>query len=90
MVNTVRVNADHGRDFHPLADHMTKLQNFTKAAICEFLAFPFSLQLMFDETLTNVMIFLMIAQKLHTTVAQGISMLQWTLSMFDFSQMNLK
>ena len=25
MVNTVRVNADHGRDFHPLADHMTKL-----------------------------------------------------------------
>ena len=21
MINTVRVNADHGRDFHPLADH---------------------------------------------------------------------
>ena len=30
MVNTVWVNADHGRDLHPLADHMTKLQNFTK------------------------------------------------------------
>ena len=24
------VNADHGRDLHPLADHMTKLNNFTK------------------------------------------------------------
>ena len=21
MISTVRVNADHGRDFHPLADH---------------------------------------------------------------------
>ena len=31
MVNTVRVNADHGHDFHPLADHMTQLRNFTKA-----------------------------------------------------------
>ena len=30
MVNTVWVNADHGRDFHPLTNHMTKLRNFTK------------------------------------------------------------
>ena len=30
MVNTVRVNADHGRDLHSLADHMIKLRNFTK------------------------------------------------------------
>ena len=30
MRNTVRVNADNERDFHPLADHMTKLKNFTK------------------------------------------------------------
>ena len=30
MVITVRVNADHGRDFNPFADHMTKLQNFAK------------------------------------------------------------
>ena len=29
MVTTVCVNADHGRD-HPLANHMTKLRNFTK------------------------------------------------------------
>ena len=26
MVNTVRVSADHGQDFNPLADHMTKLK----------------------------------------------------------------
>ena len=27
MVNTLRVNADHGHDFHPLVHHMTKLKN---------------------------------------------------------------
>ena len=37
MVNTVRINADHGRDFHPLANHISK------GEICEFSAFPFSL-----------------------------------------------
>ena len=35
MVNTVRVNADHGRD-PPI---MTKLKNFTKGEIQEFSAF---------------------------------------------------
>ena len=30
MLNTVRINTDHGCDLHPLADHMTKLKNFTK------------------------------------------------------------
>ena len=30
MVNTVWINADHGLDFHPLADYMTKLRNFTE------------------------------------------------------------
>ena len=29
MVNSVKVNADHGRDLHLLADHTTKLRNFT-------------------------------------------------------------
>ena len=29
MVDTVWVNADFGRDFPLLADHMTKLRNFT-------------------------------------------------------------
>ena len=30
MVSTVLVIAYHGRDLNPLADHMTKLKNFTK------------------------------------------------------------
>ena len=30
MVNAVWVNPDHLHDLHPLADHMTKLNNFTK------------------------------------------------------------
>ena len=28
MVNAVWVNGDHGRDFHPLTDHMMKLKIF--------------------------------------------------------------
>ena len=43
MVNTVWVNA-HGRDLHPLTDHMTKLRNFTKEENRDFSAFRFSLQ----------------------------------------------
>ena len=54
MVNTVWVNADHGHDFHLLADHVTKLRNFTKGEIREFSAFPFSLQLMFDKMLNKL------------------------------------
>ena len=54
MVNTVRVKASHGRDFHPLADYMTKLQNFTNGEIREFSAFSFSLHLMFDHTLSKL------------------------------------
>ena len=42
MVNTVRSNADHGRDFHPLADHRTKLRNVTKVEI-RVSTFSFSL-----------------------------------------------
>ena len=44
MVNTVWVNADHWRDFHPLADHITELRNFTKEQNRDFSAFRFSLQ----------------------------------------------
>ena len=43
MVNTMCVNANHGRDFHPLADHMAKLRNFTKEQNRDFSAFRFSL-----------------------------------------------
>ena len=49
MVSTVRVNANHGRDFSPLADHMTKLNNFTMAKNLDFLAFRFSLHLMLEQ-----------------------------------------
>ena len=70
MVNAVWVNADHGRDFHPLADHMTKLRNFTKEENRDFSAFRFSLQLMLEQALTNLIVCLMISQKLHAKVAQ--------------------
>ena len=46
MVNTVWVNADHGRDFHPLADRMTK---FHKEENYGFSAIIFSLQLMLER-----------------------------------------
>ena len=54
MVNTVWVNANRGRDLHLLADHMTKSQNFTKEENRDFLAFRFSLQLMLEQALTNL------------------------------------
>ena len=63
MVNTVRVNTDHEHDFHPLGDHMTKLQNFTKGEIQKFSAFPMSLHLLFDQTLSDLIVCLMISQK---------------------------
>ena len=61
MVNTVLVNADHRRDFHPLADHMTKLQNFTKEENHNISAFRFSLQLMLEQAITNLIVCLMIS-----------------------------
>ena len=70
MVDTARVNADHGGDPHPLADHMTKLRNFTKEENRDFSAFRFSLQLMLDQAITNLIVCLIILQKRHTTVAQ--------------------
>ena len=70
MVNTVCVNADHGRDLHPLTDHMTKLQNFTKEENRDFSAFRFSHQLTLEQALINLTVCLMISQRLHTKVAQ--------------------
>ena len=70
MVNKVRVIADHGNDFNPLADHMTKLKNFTKGENRDFSAFRFSLHLMLEQTLSNLIVCLMISQKLHKKVAQ--------------------
>ena len=48
MVNVVRVNADHERDFSPLGDHMTELRNFTKGENRDFSSFRFSLHLMHE------------------------------------------
>ena len=80
MVNTVRVYADHRRDF---ADHMINLKHFTKG----FSAFRFSLHLMLKQALSNLIVCLMISpknymQKLH----RQASMLQWILGRFGFSQ----
>ena len=37
----------------------------TKGEICEFSAIPFSLQLMFDKTLSNLVVCLMISQNMY-------------------------
>ena len=66
MVNTVWVNANNGRYLHFLTDQMTKLKNFTKEENHDFSAFQFSL----EQTLTNLIVSLMISQKLHIKVAQ--------------------
>ena len=70
MVSTMRVNANHGLDLHPLANQMTKLKNFTKGENLDFSAFLFSLHLMLEQALSNLIVCLMISQKLHTKVAQ--------------------
>ena len=58
MVNTVWVKADHGRDLHPLVDHMARLRNFTKEENRDY-----SLQLMLEQALTNLIVCLMISHK---------------------------
>ena len=70
MLNTLWINADHARDLCPLVDHVTKLKHFTKGDIHEFSVFPFSLHLMFEQILSNLIVCLMISQKLHAKVAQ--------------------
>ena len=71
MVNTVWVNADNGRDLHPLANHMTNLRNFAKEKNHDFSAFKFSLQLKLEQALTNLIVCMMIShKKLHAKVAQ--------------------
>ena len=62
MVNTVRINADHGRDFNPLADHMTKLKISPRVKIY-FSTFRFLLHLMLEQAVSNLIVCLMILQK---------------------------
>ena len=59
MVNNVR---DNGRDFYLLADHMTKLQNY-KGGNRDFSAFRYSLHLILEQALHNLIVCLMISQK---------------------------
>ena len=66
---------------------MTKLRTLIKSEIREFATFPFSLYLMFDQALSNLVVYLMIShkkciQKLH----KRVSMLQCILGKFDCSQ----
>ena len=68
MVSTVWVNADLGHDLHPLADHMTK--KFHKGKNLDFSVILFSRQLMLEQALTNLIVCLMISQKLYRNVAQ--------------------
>ena len=73
MATIVRVNADHGRDFLTLADHMTTLR---KGEMRKFSAFLFSLQLLFDQILSNLIVCLVIfrkkyIQKLHKRVSMS-------------------
>ena len=85
MINTVRVNADRVRDFHLLVDHMTKLRNFTKGENRDFLAFKFSLHLMLEQTLSNVIVCLMISQKNYIQkLHKRDSRLEWILGRFIF------
>ena len=63
MVSTVWVNANHGRGLHPFADHMTKLQNFTKEENRDFSVILFSIQSMLEQALTNLIVCMMISQK---------------------------
>ena len=58
------------RDLHPLANHMTMLRKFTKEETHDFSAFRFSLLLMLEQSLINLIVCLMISQKLHKKVAQ--------------------
>ena len=60
MVNNVRANANQGHDFHPLD------QNFTRGEIYEFSVFPCSLHLMFDQSLSNLIVCLMISRRKTT------------------------
>ena len=84
MVNTVRVNADHGRDFNPLVGHMIKLRNFTMGENRDFSAFLFSLHLLVEHALSNLIVCLTISQNLHKKWHTLASMLQWTLRRFGF------
>ena len=63
LCGSVLIGGGVGGDFHLLADHMTKLRNFTKEENRDFSAILFSLQLMHEQALTNLIVYLMISQR---------------------------
>ena len=78
------VNASHGCDFHPLANHMTKLKKLPRVS---FQRFYFQLT-MFDQAISNLIVCLMISPKLRyiQKLHKRVSMLQWILDRFEFLQ----
>ena len=60
-----------------MVDHMTVKQISPKVKFVSFSVFSFSLDLVFDQILSNLIVYLMISQKLHIKFAQRASMLQW-------------
>ena len=85
MVNTVRVKADHGRDFNPLAVHMTKLQNVIKGENRDVSAFRFLLHLMLEQALSNLIVCL-ISQNYIQKLCKRVTMVHWIRGRFGFSQ----
>ena len=91
MVSTVWVNVDHGRDLHPLDDHVTKLGNFTKEKNRDFSGVRFSLQLMLEHALTNLIVCLMVSHKKNyiQQLHKRTSMMHWILCLV-FRDIHLK
>ena len=86
MVNTVWVNADHGRDLHPLADHMTTLKftKFHQGRKSTFFSISICFQLILEQALTNVIACPTISQNCVQKLHKRASMLQWILGRFFF------
>ena len=76
MANTLRVYADHRRDFNSLVDRITKLRIFTKDENRDFSAFRFSLHSMLEQALSNLIVCLVISQKLYKKLHKRASILQ--------------
>ena len=66
-------------------------RNFIKGEMLEFSTFKFSLQLMFNQISNNLIVCLIISQKLHTKVAQTSQhVVVDTTRRFGFSQTEFK
>ena len=66
IANTVWVEADHERDFHPLANHIINKKNSPRRIIVIFQHFDFHF---IEQALSNLIVCLMISQKQCTKIA---------------------